>query len=255
MSLTNSSRVTAGRAMVLAGVFLVSNAYASSEPVISQQIKEAAEKAANVTVPESIKERVNDLMTRIQSPEWKEKLKEAQKRAMDMFGIAEPTKEAVVDDAKIAGTTDRLYIFVSQSMPLETLRTYAMDSEHIPGAMLVMRGFVKDGQQMGPTIEFFSQVVRQDPRCTAKDCPLRAVDINIDPILFKRYGITHVPAFVYEENVNDDGHCSDGVADMEKKHGVDVVYGAASLRYVLELLNKENKHPGVSVMLKTLPGA
>lgn len=254
MLLTNPKNSTALTLLFLFA-FYSGVSEAGSEPVISKEMRETAEKAAKVTIPEDIKKRVSEMMNVIQSPEWKDKIQAMQKRTKEMFGITEPKHEEPVDDAKIMGTTDRLYVFVSRSMPIETLRTYAMDIERIPGAMMVLRGFVKDGQEMGPTIEFFAQVMRVDPRCEGKECPLRTADINIDPILFKRYGITNVPAVVYEENVTDDGHCADGTAVMDLKNNIHVVYGAASLEYVLELLRKETKRPGLNAMLKKLSGA
>jgi conjugal transfer pilus assembly protein TrbC len=91
-------------------------------------------------------------------------------------------------------TTGRLYYFWSFSVPEESLRAVFVNGEKI-GLVAVLRGL---------------------PEGSAKESLLRLkrllgerkVEVVIDPLLFRLYGITAVPAVIYAEGVNSScEHC------------------------------------------------
>jgi len=90
--------------------------------------------------------------------------------------------------ARPAHAADRLYYFWSFSMPEESLKAVFTEGEKI-GLVAVLRGL---------------------PEGPARDSLLRlkqllggrSVEVVIDPLLFRLYGITAVPTLVYAEGIN-----------------------------------------------------
>ena len=219
-------------------------AHALEPPVVSEEMKETARRSANVAIPQDIKDRVQDIMKTMQSEEWKTRYNAMRNEAMRTVGI-EPPPESSSSQPPPPGQTDRLYVFVSSSMPMETLRNYAASIEKIHGGVMVLRGFVGGARRVGPTATFASNVLRRDPHCTDAQCAMRGIDMQIDPVLYRRYGIVRVPAVVYEEHASPEGYCSVGIAEAAKPRAAEVVYGDASLRYAVETLYKKTKQPGL----------
>jgi hypothetical protein len=96
-------------------------------------------------------------------------------------------------------TNDRISLFVSSSVPLPTLRNYAMDMARLkdPRLVLVMRGFVGGANRIGPTASFIAEVLKADPNCELganRECPMREIPFIVDPTLFREAGIEKVPA-------------------------------------------------------------
>jgi len=129
----------------------------------------------------------------------------------------------------------RIYLLVSSSMPLTTLRNYALDLErlHDPRLVMALRGFVGGAGKIGPTAAFIAQVLQVDPDCKPgvnRECALRDFSIQVDPLVFRQFGITQVPAVVYEP---ESGNYHDRTLEPL------IVYGDAGLGYALELLARE----------------
>lgn len=132
---------------------------------------------------------------------------------------------------------DRLYLFVSRSVPLTTLRRYAEALEDTPGAIMLVRGFVDGGTRIRPTLEFIASILRKDEHCTGADCEMRKVAVQVDPVLFRRYGIHEAPAMVVVEGLVTDGSCSEGNTDVVSVAAQQVVYGDAPIGALLEQLD------------------
>jgi hypothetical protein len=62
---------------------------------------------------------------------------------------------------------ERIYIFISKSVPRETLRSYiqAVDRLRDPNVVVVLRGFVDGMKMFGPTLEFIRELLVKDPGC------------------------------------------------------------------------------------------
>ena len=65
------------------------------------------------------------------------------------------------------GSDERIYLFISSSMPLQTVRNYAASVARLgdPGIVLVMRGFIEGMTKIQPTIRFIGTVLQRDPSC------------------------------------------------------------------------------------------
>ncbi|MFZ0450128.1 MAG: TrbC family F-type conjugative pilus assembly protein, partial [Desulfatiglandaceae bacterium] len=115
---------------------------------------------------------------------------------------------------------ERVYLFISSSMPLSTLRNYAADMDRLkdPHITMVMRGFVGGMHYIKPTISFIEKILVKDPTCLSacdlatdpsgqagaqagdasdQKCDLFHVTVNVDPLLYSRYEIRSVPAILY----------------------------------------------------------
>jgi len=74
--------------------------------------------------------------------------------------------------------TEKILVFVSFSMPAASLKTLAQEAEKA-NAVLIIRGLIEDSFKVTMT--------------RLKDCALSA---EINPDLFEKYNIQHVPTFV-----------------------------------------------------------
>ena len=138
---------------------------------------------------------------------------------------------------------DRLYLFISSSVPVPVLRRYAKAIDNIPGAVLLMRGFIGGAKKVGPTMQFVAQVLRVDPNCTGAECPMLRVRVDIDPLLFRRYGIKQVPAMVIAEGVTLSQQCSEGNVEAASVDQWLKIFGDAPVDALLNRLAEEGTAP------------
>lgn len=199
-------------------------------------------------ITDDIKKRVAEVMSVVNSDEWQERYYAQQAVVADTLGIRKEFEQAQKRRAERA--QGRLYIFVSKSVPLKTLRRYARDMEKLPGSMMVLRGFIGGARTMAPTVRHIAEIIKHDTDCTGPACTLRNVEIYVDPILFRQYNITRVPAVVYAPEVATLGHCEEPPG-IDKSRDVLVAYGDAALLYVLETLQRERPHSGLKKLLTT----
>jgi type-F conjugative transfer system pilin assembly protein TrbC len=194
-----------------------------------------------------------------QSPQYQRSLAAERTRIeKEVFGKTSPPPVELgpVEGEGRLAPDERIYVFVSASVPMETLRNYAADIDGSGEANLVMvlRGFVDGARQIGPTARFTEQVLRKDPGCEpqgANSCAALAVRILVDPLLFRRYGIERVPAVVYARGVSVlDADQSEGRPENATAGTHFAVYGDAGLPYVLELIQREAKSPGLAALLR-----
>ncbi len=140
---------------------------------------------------------------------------------------------------------EKIYLFISSSMPGTTLRNYARDLDKLrdKNIILVMRGFVGGIKYIKPTLNFIENIQKKSPSCDPENsrCDAYNTNIYIDPQAFARYDITTVPAFVYVRN-EDGGNSTDAYR----------VSGDVSFEYALEIIEKESKSSQVSNVLKKL---
>lgn len=137
---------------------------------------------------------------------------------------------------------ERIYIFISSSVPKETLRNYARDIDSLgqPRMSIVMRGFVGGMTKVRPTLEFLRGVLFKDENCDSDKCEAYRAPVLIDPSLFRRYGIEAVPAIVYARGVKGvDSTVSEGVKEVAETGDYYILYGDAVLDGALELINSE----------------
>ena len=182
------------------------------------------------------------------SPEFQKQLDREQQRMKEKIlkNYGRPwekqAQEHMQERPGIITAGEKIYLFFSSSLPDEIIRQYLAaiavigDSQVIP----VVRGFVKGLADIQASIEFFNEVVKEDPNCRdemspQKICRRFPVVIKVNPLLFSQYGITRVPAVVY-------ANTTDAFA----------IQGDAGLDYLLERINREAKNPQLAKLISTL---
>lgn len=120
-------------------------------------------------------------------------------RLYQALGLAPPGSEAsgLVAQAQSSGAPSTgawvPVLFVSSSMPIATLRTYAGQLERAHG-VLSFRGVPGGLGRIGPMAKLSAEILRQDPGCEGPACAMRDVQLIVDPILFRQHGVRVVPA-------------------------------------------------------------
>ena len=173
---------------------------------------------------------------------------EAVKRADVYFN----TNELTVFDEKIKGlkksklvkTNDgnRLYIFISKSVPIDTIRRYVLDAYKIKkftNVSILLSGGIDSNRSIKPTIQFVYDVSKKNKECKGVRCPRYNIDVLIDPVIFNRYGINKVPAFVVADLANIKSYCSEGSSEITVKEYA-VVYGDGTITKALEYFSEHN---------------
>jgi len=174
-------------------------------------------------------------------------------------------------DEKIAGKKtvgtlgggERVYVFISSSMPMETLRNYAIsiDKGNDPNVVMVMRGLIGGISKLIPTMEFIGRFLIKDSACLARsvqsggalECDTYGAEVLIDPMLFSRYDIGVVPAVVYATGVKPyDPEGSEGFEGNTQVGASKTVFGDAALDAVIETIADNTKSKSLEVLVKKM---
>ncbi|OHT21662.1 type-F conjugative transfer system pilin assembly protein TrbC [Edaphosphingomonas haloaromaticamans] len=121
-------------------------------------------------------------------------------------------------------------LFVSSSMPISTLRNYAVQLEKVRG-VLAFRGVPGGLRKMGPMANLTAEILRLDPGCEGPACVMRDVQLIVDPIVFRQHGIARVPALAMIPGDPTQAYCE---RDDESPRAAHVVYGDSALSGLLE---------------------
>jgi type-F conjugative transfer system pilin assembly protein TrbC len=149
---------------------------------------------------------------------------EKERLSKDVFHQAKihDDKDDQLNSVKGLSGSERLYIFVSSSVPEITLKSYVRDVDRVkdPNIVIVFRGFVGGMEDMNSAVEYLKWLIVKDPKCLTEkvqNCDGFHAGIQIDPLLFERFGIESVPAFVFLQNVKvDDSEFSLALKDNLK---------------------------------------
>ena len=146
---------------------------------------------------------------------------------------------------------ERIYLFVSSSVPETTLRTYIEQIAGLrdPNIVVLMRGFIDGMKYMGPTLNFIGKLLEKDPSC-GLSCGLYGVNLEVDPLLFRRYGVVQVPAVVYVPDIEVLGPGSEGLGRNANVGKAYAFYGDAALSYSLKRINEEAKSASLAAVIK-----
>jgi type-F conjugative transfer system pilin assembly protein TrbC len=158
--------------------------------------------------------------------------RERQAKALRQALGLEPTEEQALAKAMPAATAKGWVpvLFVSSSVPIPTLRNYAVELEKVHGVM-AFRGVPGGLHKMGPMARLTAQILRLDPGCEGPDCVMRNVQLIIDPIVFRQHGITQVPALAMVPGDPTQAYCE---RDDESPRATHVVYGDSALSGMFE---------------------
>ncbi len=192
-----------------------------------------------------------------QSSEFQERIESERVRLYsEVYGRQKDKQQETAKAQGKAGRLsprERVYLFISSSVPVPTLRHYiqVISDLHEPNIRVVMRGFVGGARLIGPTVTFLKELLFTDPECDPgqERCPTYGVEVIIDPLLFRRYRIERVPAFVYVPSITvTDSQMSEGL----ESNGISdhyLVYGDVSIEYALRLFSRERKSSGIEGLL------
>lgn len=121
-------------------------------------------------------------------------------------------------------------LFVSSSMPLPILRSYAIQLERVKG-VLAFRGVPGGLRKMGPMAKLTAQILRIDPGCEGPNCAMRDVQLIVDPIAFRQHGISQVPALAMIPGDPTQAYCE---RDEESLRAGHLVSGDSALSGMLD---------------------
>jgi type-F conjugative transfer system pilin assembly protein TrbC len=155
----------------------------------------------------------------------------ASKRIAQALGLDAPETAALAGAApspKAAVWTPVL--MVSSSMPVATLRTYAIQLERAGGVM-AFRGMPGGMTRVAPMAKLSAQILRIDPGCEGPACAMRNVQIIVDPILFRQHAVAQVPALAMIPGDPAQPYCE---RDETSPHSAHVIYGDAALSGLLD---------------------
>jgi len=222
---------------------------------ISEDMRTLAEKASQVHITPAMLERIKQTVAKINSEPYKKDMAAMQAAAARLVDIennphVNEAMQQAIDNGVIQG--DWVYVFISSSMPTATIQNYIRQVAKIGNGVLVMRGFIGGAHRVKPTAKYIAQRLRKDPFCDHPKCAMYPVEIQIDPILFKKHGITKVPAVTFVENVHFDGYCAQRTEDFLAQAHATVVYGDVSLHYALQQLYEQQPSPSLLATLEHL---
>lgn len=121
-------------------------------------------------------------------------------------------------------------LFVSSSMPVTTLRTYAGQLERV-GGVLAFRGMPGGLTKVAPMAKLSAEILRHDPGCEGPACAMRNVQLIVDPIIFRQHGIGRVPALAMIPGDPTAPYCEREEESPRSRH---IVSGDAALSGLLE---------------------
>jgi type-F conjugative transfer system pilin assembly protein TrbC len=227
-----------------------------SPDVIKELSVRSEQQAEQLVTPENrhdkwAGEKAAEFTTIFNSPEFQNRVheeterlkKEVFKKPIEEYYKDGKSAAMKKDGAKpILSKEERVYVFVSSSMPLQTTRNYAaaIDKASDPNVVMVIRGFINGMDDISSTMLFVSRVLVKDLACGSNEsrCPTMKANLEIDPLMFRRYQITEVPAVVYASNVqalNVGG--SEGIEGNASVQQYYVIKGDAALDYHLDAIN------------------
>jgi len=227
------------------------------ESDVSLIMKKARKDAENMNLPvnqynEQGLKAAEETAKLFHSPKFQERVQcEQQRLEKEVFAeYTQPWKKKIrqtttVQKEQVGNLSagEKVFLFISSSIPDETVHAYITDLNKVgdPHLALVMRGLVgglaqvraKKGQS------YFSRIMKKELDCpkTKTPCERYQVPIRLKPSLFTRYGITKVPAVIYEHDGNSF-----------------LIQGDTGLDYLLEQINREVKSKGLASLIKKIRG-
>jgi hypothetical protein len=153
------------------------------------------------------------------------------RRIGEAVGLDAP--EALVAGAAPAPHAPKTWVavlFVSSSMPVSTLRTYALQLERTKGVM-AFRGMPGGLTKVAPMARLTARILRIDPGCEGPACAMRDVQVIVDPLLFRQHGVARVPALTLLPGDPTQPYCEREAGSPRGSH---LVVGDAALSGLFE---------------------
>ncbi|MDR6116637.1 type-F conjugative transfer system pilin assembly protein TrbC [Sphingomonas sp. SORGH_AS789] len=152
------------------------------------------------------------------------------KRLGQALGLTAPDMAAIAG-AAAPGTSGWVpVLFVSSSMPVTTLRTYASQLERV-GGVLAFRGMPGGMTRVALMAKLSAEILRREPGCSGPACAMRNVQVIVDPLVFRQHAITRVPALAMIPGDPTQAYCEREEGSPRSPH---LVYGDAALSGLLD---------------------
>ena len=225
-----------------------------SVPDVAASLEQANRLAGSLTIPKNRYEdemhaEAGTLDAYYHSDEFQERIRsETGRIKAQVFG--EDFARFYPDNVKILRKgklpdSERVYVFISTSMPLQTVRNYAASVARLgdPRIVMVLRGFVDGMTRIQPTIRFVADALKRSPTCSPVDneCEMLPINLVVDPLIYRRYAIERVPAVVFARGVRAE---NPGLSEGDNKNtevtDSYIIYGDASLEYILQAIGRES---------------
>ncbi len=152
------------------------------------------------------------------------------KRLGQALGLDAPDMAAVAGAAAPGASGWVPVLFVSSSMPVATLRTYAGQLERV-GGVLAFRGMPGGMTRVAPMAKLSAEILRRVSTCSGPSCAMRAVQVIVDPLMFRQHGIARVPALAMISGDPTQAYCEREEGSPRSPH---IVYGDAALSGLLD---------------------
>ena len=243
------------KSLMISIVFVIGASLTLAQAEDARSIMEQARKDAekmrlpvNKYTDEGLKA-AQETLDHFHSPEFQEKIRcEEQRLEKEIFidytapwKKKQQPKEEQEMEAGNLNSTEKVYLFFSSSVPDETMQAYltTIGKAGDPNVILVIRGWVGGMADTKADVTYFSRILQKDPACRdlSKPCQHYQMEINLQPALFTKFGITQVPAVVYEN-----------------KNKAYLIQGDAGLDYLLERINHEAKSATLASLIKKMRG-
>lgn len=160
----------------------------------------AAEELSCYVNSEEFTDQVDGFRIQILNEIFKDSLEEiAADHQINLDSLESGTQKARNSTTPLLAHDERIYLFISSSIPETTLKNYLRDLDRLrdPNIIVVMRGFIGGAKYMLPTTQWIEGLLNKQTTCSQQNCPRYQAEIIIDPMLFTQYGIDSVPAMVY----------------------------------------------------------
>jgi hypothetical protein len=215
----------------------------------SKVMDKARELAKAMTLPENIHKEVGIKAAQksnadFRKPEFQQKIADEFNRQTDLFLPESRRNKQKKQEAKgNLAETEKVYLFLSSSIPEASFKGYMTSLEGVPEIVPVMQGMVGGlgKEHKEERVQWWSKVLQKDTTCENRPeqpCELIKPAISIKPALFKQYSITKAPALVYDRG--------DGIFHIQ---------GDVGLVTLLEKVNQEAKSPGLTAVITKMRGS
>lgn len=181
---------------------------------------------------------------------WKNRLQYENGRIILRDTPKNKTPEANVTKKRFLADDERIYVFISSSMPKETLRNYASSIDRLKDSRIIMvlRGCIGGCRKLMTTAHFVQSIVAPSGNKQLQ------VEVQIDPNLFRLHDVGVVPAVVFARGVRldvDEGSEGD-LNHIQSSPTSYAVFGDASLDYAIEKINARVSNPRLKAILAEL---
>ncbi len=233
--------------VILSLLFTIS----SAQDTLEQRIEDVNKKAKQMNVPDAeVDERAKSEAKKAyeysQSPEFRSQVERFKRDLSILLGKEIPpqgTQEQYYSGYKpvkgMLSDDERIYIFISSSMPELTIRNYIKSASVIGNNIyLVLRGGIGGIKKLMPTVLWANELLKKNPYCE-NQCDMYGVKILIDPFLFRKYLIERVPAVVYVKGLQNPEGLSEGLSSV-KVAQYWISFGDVSLDEHLKLIEEKS---------------